>query len=481
MATAFPPPSTPVDPTAKLETLTRVVALADQFSACVEVFNLIHPSRPSNRLQRIALAKLGLQQGRLLIFGDAIGISSPPAWIARHMIPSHPGATNPDPTLPVNFGDRDVRLEDEAVYEKVRAALNEIAGRPAGVPREELMERYGLKSPKRFAAISFEYPALDTKRLEAFREKYRLLQDLMRATSGEARPARHPGQRGLSMTTQRWVLHDVTNFSKFVRTVQTSVDGLIEFMGVKEQVDRGMKSDIKAMGWHPDLSGGPALRSDYEKLQVIKAACKSDYPEYVGVADRALNYMRDGLRDAGLEHLRPPTMPPFEKEIQAKAVLDNEKENTNVDGKSKSPDRDKQRRTESPARPSLFSAFSFSRWSRRKRSPPPRDQVRSKSLDAGTPSLATLSISEPTADGQQLHSTRSKSMSAVPDAPLTRLTEQEDEIAHSPKDSSVEKKEVDESPVRKDSFVERHDQFKGIGRLETKDIREISHQSAATG
>jgi hypothetical protein len=78
-----------------------------------------------------------LIQHRLLIFGDAVGISAPPATIARHMIPSHPGITNPDPHLPVNFGVRDSRLDEEVINAKVRRALHEIAGRPTNMSRDE--------------------------------------------------------------------------------------------------------------------------------------------------------------------------------------------------------------------------------------------------------------------------------------------------------------------------------------------------------
>ena len=144
----------------KAQVLDKVFSLATQFRTCVEAFNLIHPAKDGDRAQKLALAKLGVQQGRLLIFGDAVGISAPPSTIARHMIPSHPGITNPDPHLPVNFGVRDARLDDDVIHDKIRKALDEIAGRPGHLSRDELMEKYGLKSPKRFNML--EHPALDT-------------------------------------------------------------------------------------------------------------------------------------------------------------------------------------------------------------------------------------------------------------------------------------------------------------------------------
>jgi hypothetical protein len=236
----------------KADILTNVLSLATQFSTCVEAFNLIYPHKYSDHAQKVALAKLGIQQGRLLIFGDAVGISSPPKAIARHMVLSHSGPTNPDPTLPVHFADRNPKLDEEEVNEKVRAALSEIEGRPSHLTREELMEKYGLKAPKRFNTI--EHPALDTNRLEAFRERYALLQDLVRQSG-----IRSDMKRGLSMTMSHWTVRDVTRFEEFVKTVKLEVDGLIALMDVKEHVDRGMRTDIKAMAWHPDLSG-PIVR-----------------------------------------------------------------------------------------------------------------------------------------------------------------------------------------------------------------------------
>jgi hypothetical protein len=48
----------------KAQILTDVFSLATQFSTCVEAFNLIHPSKDHDHAQKVALAKLGLQQGR---------------------------------------------------------------------------------------------------------------------------------------------------------------------------------------------------------------------------------------------------------------------------------------------------------------------------------------------------------------------------------------------------------------------------------
>ncbi|KAK1914735.1 hypothetical protein P3342_010724 [Pyrenophora teres f. teres] len=226
--TDFVEDTAPAGQKSKAQILTDVYSLASQFSTCVEAFNLIHPSKDHDHAQKVALAKLGLQQGRLLIFGDAVGISAPPATIARHMIPSHPGITNPDPHLPVNFGVRDPRLDEEVTNAKIRRALHEIAGRPANTSRDELMNLYGLKSPKSFTRI--EYPALDTNRLEGFREKYALLKDLLNQTGARSSLKRNP-----SMTTSHWTVKDTTRFAQYVKVVRTEVDALIDLMGVKSR------------------------------------------------------------------------------------------------------------------------------------------------------------------------------------------------------------------------------------------------------
>ncbi|KAF2876648.1 prion-inhibition and propagation-domain-containing protein [Massariosphaeria phaeospora] len=372
----------------KAEVLTKVVALASQFSTCVEGFNLIFPSRESDHAQRVALARLGLQQGRLLIFGDAVGISSPPAHIATHMVPSHPGATNPDPHLPVNFGVRDARLDDPEINEKVRTALSEMAGRPSHLSRDDMMAKYGLKSPKRFSTI--EHPALDTNRLEAFREKYGLLQDLLRQSGVRSGMIT---RRGLSMTMSHWTVREVSRFEAFVTTVREEVDGLISLLDVKDHVDRGMKTDIRSMGWHPDLSA-PIVHQDWDKLKLIREACLRDYPEYVDVADTALKYINEELRGTHLAYLRAAYKPP---------APSNE------------------------ARPSFLSHFRLKSWSKSHKNQAERSKSLSGPTQDGLEPQRSLSESGP-ATSNGLEPVRSKSLSAIPDerAPLnldSRLTE----------------------------------------------------------
>lgn len=375
------------------QVLSNVLSLAQLFSTCVEAFHLIHPLKDSDKTHRVAIARLGLQQGRLLIFGDAVGICSPPAHVARCQIPSNPGSTNPDPNLPIYFGDRDSRLDDSSYQEKIRAALNQIADRPSHLTREELMEKYGLKSSKRIGLLA--YPSLDSNRLEAFREKFALLHDLARETGV------HPTlERGRSMTTQYWTVKDVERFDAFVTTVKNEIDELIELMGVKENVDRGMKSDIRAMAWHPDLNGS-LVKSDLNKLRLIKSACLKDYPEYLEVTEIALAHIDEDMKQNSAMALKAAYTPPAALRRKSE---DEPKRKTTADESNA----DKENPLEKP--PSPFSLFKFA-WGEKKK---PREQLSRQNSAASCESpRSPQDISKTEFDNAV--SDRSKSLSALPD------------------------------------------------------------------
>ncbi|RAR00377.1 pathogenicity protein LopB [Stemphylium lycopersici] len=561
--------TTPPGAKTKAQILTDVFSLATQFSTCVEAFNLIHPTKDHDHAQKVALAKLGLQQGRLLIFGDAVGISAPPATIARHMIPSHPGLTNPDPHLPVNFGVRDPRLDQEVINAKVRRALHEIAGRPSNMSRDELMSVYGLKSPKTFSRL--EYPALDTNRLEGFREKYGLLKDLLNQSG-----ARSSLKRNLSMTTSHWQVKDTTRFNEYVKVVRTEVDALIDLMGVKEQVDRGTRSDLKSMGWHPDLTG-PTVRQDWEKLRLIREACEVDYPEYIEVIDKAMQYISEELKETSLSRHRaglgiaasntdkangagrrkseqdsrsapssvptsptaptpnPMSKPPSKKpEVKSHIQLAAERALNPNAGKEK--------------RPGWLSAFKFKSWTKSSKQAPQQlqDPALEKQRSNSVPHTSTVdtqrslsadeSQNAASDDTNALQAVRSKSVGAIPHMPqsppsnldsrvrkmsleqpdmasIPPIHENEGEVKAFPErerldsgagagagadvglgahleDTDFAKNmlvQVDtatsegakdgalENVKTANSYIDRHDMYPAMGRIETKDIRNVAH------
>ena len=90
--------------------LPGVMALANLFSNTVEAFGLIRASQRWEREEQLLLSRLGIQQARLLIWGDILGVSSPPPSVTNQAVPKHPSAAYPDLKEPTFFAPRDARL-----------------------------------------------------------------------------------------------------------------------------------------------------------------------------------------------------------------------------------------------------------------------------------------------------------------------------------------------------------------------------------
>ena len=58
-------------------------------------------------------------------------------------------------------------------------------------------------------------------------------------------------------------------------------------MDVKERVDRAMRMDIRALGWHLTADRS-RIALDVSKLRMIAECCKDEYPEYIGATQQAL-------------------------------------------------------------------------------------------------------------------------------------------------------------------------------------------------
>ncbi|EME44415.1 hypothetical protein DOTSEDRAFT_129721, partial [Dothistroma septosporum NZE10] len=259
--------------------LTGAVALASLFSSCVEAFGLIHPQHKWEKEEQLLLTRLGLQQARLLIWGQVLGISSPPAAVTNRAVPKYPSGAYPDVKEPTFFDARDPRLDDPNVRTAIEHALSAIVDRSSHLTREEMMAKFGLKPPKRYSTTY--QPAMDTARLETFREKWELLREVAETY------AHINTRRNNSIIIQSWMIADISKFSAFIAMTQEKVDYLIELMDVKEKVDRGLRMDIRIFGWHvvPDRA---RTAQDVSKLRLLQEVCKQDYPEYLVATKQAL-------------------------------------------------------------------------------------------------------------------------------------------------------------------------------------------------
>ncbi|TKA83488.1 hypothetical protein B0A55_00588 [Friedmanniomyces simplex] len=434
--------------------LSGALALANLFSNCVEAFGLIHPTHKWEKEEQLLLSRLGIQQARLLIWGDAVGITSPPKSVTNHAVPRHPSAAYPDVKEPTFFGERDARLDETGTRTQVEAALSAIVDRSAGYNRAEMMEKYGLKAPKRLAALS--EPALDIYRLDGFREKYELLQEV-----GETY-AHLNARRNNSIVQTAWTIADQTRFFYYLKLTQEKVDFLVDLMGVKDRVDRSMRMDIKALGWHLSADR-QRIASDVSKLRLMQEICKSDYPEYVDATQTALdNISRDSRENAiGVPNPYVAVPNPGEKPTSPKPV----------------------RTISEQKRPGgLFGLFKKLGNKSHDRVP---NKGRSMSVSSTEEPLRSLSDAGPTtsssviredaheADSPAEQPLRSKSVGAILDAPGVTM---DDEFIRN-KLEQMRTQDTVKDPVAATeeeigAVVSRHDQYHGIARTATKDQRQ---------
>lgn len=430
--------------------LAGALALASLFSNCVEAFGLIHPSGKWEKEEQLQLVQLGLQQARLLIWGDIVGISSPPAAVTDRAVPKHPSAAYPDLKEPTFFGARDARLDDPSVRTAVEAALAAIFDRSASGSRDEMMAKYGLKPPKR-ARVSYE-PALDTTRLEAFRERFELLREV-----AEDFAHLHTARRANSIVQTSWIIADPSRFASFIKLTQEKVDELIELMDVKERVDRAMRMDIRALGWHVVVDRA-RVAADTSKLRLIQEACKDEYPEYTIATKQALEQISREARENVGGYNPYAAMSAVKHNSPAKSEHLNE-----GDDKKK--------------RPGIFKLFG-SRGKSHDKTPKrgsiaglasgqePIDQPERSRSESG------LARTDMDTDMAGLEPMRSKSVGAILEQPAMSLEEQDihRRLERMSMLATEKAPEVHETAANGD--IIRHDQYHGIARTQTRDLRQ---------
>lgn len=398
-----------------------VLQLAQVFSTCIECFGLIHPSKDYDRPQLLLLAQLGIQQARLLAWGDNVGITS----------------TN---------NTRDPRLDEPETRQKVERALQSIIDRPAHVHRTTMMEKYGLKPPRKFTSLY--QPALDTARLEVFRAKFEALNN-----------ERWEVRRGMSVTANHWSVLDAEKFKAFVQLVKDNVEELIKLMDNKAAVDRAVKSDIRALGWHPIFDRVRAA-TDTSKLRMIRDACKDDYPEYSKATEGALAYIDrewkdnyEEVREKGRAAAEGSEIPGAAARLAIQAAY--QRDLSNAGGTSP------QSPKKGDRRPSIFGFLRSKSWRRKSED----DIPRSHSADETARSQSVASTGSTGNEGLAgLAPMRSKSISVIPYHPKTtdgqpQTIPEDDPLSRFPTAESVGAQDAATfGPVA--SMVSRHDQWR---------------------
>lgn len=395
-----------------------VLQLAQLFSTCIECFGLIHPSKDYERAQLLLLAQLGVQQARLLAWGDNVGITSTDSSI------------------------RNQRLDEPETRQNIEKSLQSIINRPAHIHRTTMMEKYGLKPPKRFTSLY--QPALDTTRLEVFRAKFEALNN-----------ERWEVRRGMSVIANHWSVIDPEKFKSFVQLVIDNVDEVIRLMDNAAAVDRAVKSDIRALGWHPIFDRVRAA-TDTSKLRMIRDACKDDYPEYSKATEGALAYIErewkdnyEDVRDKGRAVAEGSEIPGAAARLAIQAAY--KRDLANAGGTPpQSPKKEK--------RPSIFGFLRSKSWRRKSEEIVPR----AKSADETTMRSQSVAEGSSGEDMAPLAPTRSKSISVIPYRPATGenqpQTIPEDELLSRIETAKSAEDTVTVEPVA--SMVSRHDQMR---------------------
>lgn len=433
--------------------LAGALALANLFSNCVEAFNLIRPQHKWDKDEQLLLARLGIQQARLLIWGDMVGISSPPKTVTDRAIPRHPSSAYPDTTEPTFFAARDARLDEPQARTAVEQALSAIVDRSMQHTREEMMRQYGLAPPKKFSS-EFQQ-ALDPTRLEGFREKYALLQEVAESY------AQFSSRRSQSIVQTSWVIADHVKFRRFIELTQDKVGSLVRLLGVEEGIDRGMRFDIRSFGWHL-TNDRSRMAQDTSKLRLIAEACVSEYPQYVKATEQALEQISRERRENEASWYiasTPPAEPPPPTTRRSSEVNGRDEKHGDKAKRaglfnrlSKTFGKHKPLQTTDPKRSSSVSSIT---------SEPERAQSDAGPLNSTLPDTHDLSPLEPV---------RSKSVGAILDGPVNELDDEllKLNLKRISTNATVRELLTDSQPIS--NTVSRHDQYHGIARTATRDL-----------
>jgi len=245
-------------------------------------------------------------------------------------------------------------------------------------------------------------------------------------------------------------------------------------LGVKERLDRSMRMDIKALGWHL-TADRTRVASDTSKLRLLQEVCKNQYPEYVEATQQALNNISKDNRE------NAPAAPTLH--VPAAATHDKIQPPQSAHGNkdTSSHGHDSHAKQDKSKRPGLFGMFKSFRKSRdnihkphnapRSASMSPPIQEAPRSLSDSGP-VRDRALDE--ADMEPLEPIRSKSVGAILEEPA--LHGIDEEIARNRLEQLTTSATVqDEGPSHTDgleAYISRHDQYHGIGRVATKDLRQ---------
>ena len=214
-----------------MEGLSLGIGIAALFTACIECFEYFKVASDLRRSYEVLLIKLEIQQERLLVWGDVVGIGS---------------------------DELDSIEKDKTLSDLTKRCLSTI--------RSLLQDTEILKSKYGLCAITssdqaIRQTSLSANALKRFRLRFR-------------ETLKGPG----ALDKTRWAIHDAAKFEKLITDLKDLIDGLIARVPAPmERQDQKIKDDIASMV--DNITG----------LKLVQEACEETYPSWHDAASAALD------------------------------------------------------------------------------------------------------------------------------------------------------------------------------------------------
>ncbi|THV77214.1 hypothetical protein D6C90_00951 [Aureobasidium pullulans] len=259
----------------------NVLVLASLFYNTLKAFDNIHSSLNDFKDEKVYLAQLGIEQARLLIWGEQMGIFSLPPSLTFLETEENRETMTP----------RDPRLDDDEVRVNLEGLMNSIIHTLSNPnDNDSDLDTTGLRPLPRGGAQALEQPAADLTRMKNFEQSYAHLLDVGSNKVSVKRPSK--------LSAMQWVIHDTLRFSNFVKSTKRQVDTLLMALNINDKVEDILLGDIRDLGKHasgPNSKPSPAAVKDMAKLKLLIRATKGRYPALLNEAQNTFNNLQKGV------------------------------------------------------------------------------------------------------------------------------------------------------------------------------------------
>ena len=221
-----------------VEPISLGIGIAALFTACIQCFEYFKAATTLREDFEILLLKLELEQERLLIWGENLGIGG------QH------------------WSEEQIFKGDSKRQHLSRRCLNTI--KTLLQDAETLKVTYGLQLVT--GTTNAGTQSISSNALKRLRVR------LGRSSNG----------LGMLYKT-RWAIHDAAKFQKLINHVRDLVDGLMgDVLGSQSLHSEKVQNDIASMA------------DDVSKLRLVSEACSDVYPEWSDIASRAIDVSEIG-------------------------------------------------------------------------------------------------------------------------------------------------------------------------------------------